>query len=337
MADNFLSRREILAGLGSAAFGLANPTAASARPAGGVPQAAASAAAAGVAGTAPTYHVLGVPFRSGSLYPGSENDAAAYRDAHLLQRLTAAGCAAVDDGDVAVPSYLPHHAVPPIRSWPGPRIVWDCVSERLTPILREPNQIPLLVGCDCSVVVGSVQALQRAKDPGEIHVLYIDGDYDDDAPDAARSKSAAMLAVWLLVNESPFWAGPVLKPSQVTLLGWSNAARSAHAGMGSVSLTELRRAGAGEAARQALATVPAGAALVVHLDIDVFNKQAMPVAYFPHDQGLDLVEGRELLDVVLKDPRIRVIEVSEYASLRDADQRGVNSIVDLLAGGLGRA
>jgi hypothetical protein len=37
-----------------------------------------------------TYHVLGVPLRTGSLYPGSENDAQAYRDAHLLQRLEAA-------------------------------------------------------------------------------------------------------------------------------------------------------------------------------------------------------------------------------------------------------
>ena len=66
------------------------------------------------------YHILGVPFRSGSLYPGSENDAEAYRGARLLERLRAVGCNVVDDGDVAIPSYLPHHAIPPIRSWPGP-------------------------------------------------------------------------------------------------------------------------------------------------------------------------------------------------------------------------
>jgi arginase len=337
VTENYLSRREILAGTAAAALGLvvARPT--------GAREMAGALVAAGERGVnsqavtqAPTYHILGVPFRSGSLYPGSENDAAAYREAHLVQRLTAAGCKAVDDGDVAVPSYLPHHAVPPIRSWPGPRIVWDCVGEKLTPILREPGQVPLLIGCDCSVVVGSVQALQHAGNTGDIHVLYIDGDYDDDAPDATRSKSAAMLATWMLVNESPFWAGPVLKPHQVTVVGWSNPARTTHAGMGSVSLADLRRVGAAEAARKALATVPAGASIVVHLDIDVFNKQAMPVAYFPHDQGLELAEGRELLGVLLKDPRIRVIEVSEYASLRDADLRGVNSIVDLLSAGLGR-
>ena len=38
------------------------------------------------------YHVLGVPLRSGSLYPGSENDAQAHRDADLVGRLQAVGC-----------------------------------------------------------------------------------------------------------------------------------------------------------------------------------------------------------------------------------------------------
>ena len=43
-----------------------------------------------------SYRIFGVPFRTGSLYPGSENDAQPYRDAELVARLTAAGCEAVD-------------------------------------------------------------------------------------------------------------------------------------------------------------------------------------------------------------------------------------------------
>jgi arginase len=73
------------------------------------------------------------------------------------------------------------------------------------------------------------------------------------------------------------------------------------------------------------------ASILVHLDIDVFQKQEFSAAYFPHDQGLTLAEGRELLAVLLKDPRIRLIEISEYATLRDLDQRNINTLVDLLA------
>jgi arginase len=60
----------------------------------------------------------------------------------------------------------------------------------------------------------------------------------------------------------------------------------------------------------------------------------MPAAYFPHTEGLSLSEAKEILGVFLKDPRIRIIEISEYASLRDLDRDYVNKLVDLLSEGL---
>lgn len=281
------------------------------------------------------YRVLGVPLRTGSLYPGNENDAQAFREAGLLARLHAAGVDARDDGDVAIPSYLPHHTVPPIRSWPGPRIAWDCVGERVTPYLRAPGEVPLLLGCDCSVVVGTTQALARAVSP-DVHVLYIDGDFDDAPPDPGRCQSAAALAVWLLTHASPFWSGPPLRASQVTVLAWTGPARSPEAGVGSLSLAEVRRSGPREAARQALAGIPASAPILVHLDVDVLAARELPAAYFPHADGLSLSEAAALLGVFLRDPRIRLIEVSEYAALRDVDQRGATALVELLATALGR-
>jgi arginase len=277
-----------------------------------------------------TYHVLGVPLRTGSLYPGSENDAQAYRDAGLLDRLRAAGCRAIDDGDVAIPSYLPHHAIPPIRSWPGPRIAWDCVADRLEPYLQQPQHVPLLIGCDCSIVVGTTRALRRATGD-EVHVLYVDGDFDDAAPDPARCQSAAALAVWLLTNDSPFCAAPLRSPAQVTVIGPSAAPQSRPLALPTLTLADIRRAGAVTAARAVLDDVPESAALLLHLDIDVFARRAMPAAYFPHDDGLTLSDGAELLGTLLADPRVRLIEVAEYASLRDRDQRCVGSLVDLLA------
>jgi hypothetical protein len=69
--------------------------------------------------SARTYHILGVPLRSGSWTPGNEQGPQAYRDVQLFEALTAANVRARDEGDLAVPSYLPHHTVPPIRNWPG--------------------------------------------------------------------------------------------------------------------------------------------------------------------------------------------------------------------------
>ena len=129
----------------------------------------------------------------------------------ICSRLQAAGCKVVDDGNVAIPAIF--HIIPfrLFRSWPGPRIVWNCVSERITPVLQRSGQVPLLIGCDYSVVDRTTQALLHASSL-EIHILHIDGDFDDSPPDGRRSQSAASCAVGLLMNNSPFWAGSALRP-----------------------------------------------------------------------------------------------------------------------------
>lgn len=281
-----------------------------------------------------TYHILGVPLRAGSWYPGNENDAQAYREAQLLQRLRDAGCDARDEGDVAIPSYLPHHTIPPIRSWPGPRIAWECVSERVRPYLQQPGQVPLLIGCDCSVVVGTAQAL-RSVAAEDVHVLYVDGDFDDAPPNPERCQSAAAMAIWLLTQPSPFWEGPPVRSSQVTVIGATEPSQ-ADPVPSSLPLEEVRRSGAKEVARRALAGIPASASILLHFDIDAFSAEEMPAAYFPHANGLTLAEGAEVFRVLANDPRVRLIEVSEYASLRDRDLRSVTKLVELLAGGLGQ-
>jgi arginase len=281
-----------------------------------------------------TYHLLGVPLRSGSQYPGSENDAQAYRDAHIQQRLEAVGCRVVDEGDVPVPSYLPHHNIAPIKNWPGPRIVWDCVEDHVSPYLQEPGHVPLLIGTDCSVVVGTVQALRRARGDN-VYVIYLDGDIDAVAPVPDRCMSAAGMGIWLMTQPSPFRPWPALDPSHVTVLGWHNDLGSARIdGLDLLSLAEVRQLSPVKAAERTLRAVPDDAHIVVHLDIDVLSQQEMPAAYFPHRDGLTIPEYRQLLEAILPDPRVALIEVAEYASLRDLDQRHISTVIDLLVDGL---
>jgi arginase len=277
----------------------------------------------------PTYLILGVPLRAGSLYPGNENDAQAYRDADLVKRLNDAGRNAVDAGNLPIPSYLPHHSVPPIRSWPSPRIVWELLSEHLTEILKQPGQTPLLIGCDCSVVVGTAQALSKVTS-NDIHVLYIDGDCDDAAPVSSRSQSAASCAVWFLTHDSPFWNGPPLKPSQVSFVGWTTPSQSPETPIKSTSLADLRHIGIRQSAQKILAAIPPSSAILLHLDIDVFRGSDLAAIYFPHEEGLSLEEGKELIGILLQDPRIRHIEISEYAALRDVGQKSVHDLVQIL-------
>lgn len=330
-----MKRREFLTTAGTAALALTLDTTQN------IAQSPAPATSATESAT-PAYVILGVPLRAGSLYPGTENDAQAYRDADLLKHLNNSGCHAIDAGDLAIPSFLPHHSVPPIRNWPSPRIVWDILNDKLTSTLKQPGQIPLLIGCDCSVVVGTAQALRNATSTN-FHVIYIDGDFDDSAPISSRSQSAASCAVWFLTHDSPFWTGPALKPTQVSLVGARDASRPKDATRPSQSnllttsslpLTEIRRIGADQAAQQILAAIPPSSAILLHLDIDVFSSRDLTAIYFPHEEGLTLEEGTELIGTLLQDRRVRLIEISEYASLRDIDQSSVRKLIQLLAGKL---
>jgi arginase family enzyme len=68
----------------------------------------------------------------------------------------------------------------------------------------------------------------------------------------------------------------------------------------------------------------------VHLDIDVFRHDDLPAAYFPHADGLSLSEGRTLLRTLLADPRVAIVEIAEYAALRDHDHTSVTRVADLV-------
>jgi arginase family enzyme len=199
--------------------------------------------------------------------------------------------------------------------------------------LLQPGNVPLLIGCDCSVVVGTTQALFQTG-AQDVHVLYVDGDFDNAAPDAVRCNSAASLGVWLLTHPSPFWAGPTLKASQVTVLGWTRPPQSTDVPLNSMSLKNIRQLGAEAAARKALQAIPPSASILLHFDIDVIGQHEFPVAYFPHPEGLTLAEATAFVGVLLEDPRVRIIEVSEYATLRDLDQTYINKLIDLLVHGL---
>jgi arginase len=169
-----------------------------------------------------------------------------------------------------------------------------------------------------------------------VHILYLDGHIDGVAPEPERCSSGAMMALWLTTQASPFRAGPTLRPSQVTVLGWTDDQHSVLMGLQSLPIAEVRRLGPGEAASQALQAIPAAAPILLHFDIDVLNKQEMPASYFPPTVGLRIAEAQELLGIILADSRVRIIEVTEYASLRDLDQSSVSIIVELLAAGLRR-
>ena len=61
-------------------------------------------------------------------------------------------------------------------------------------------------------------------------------------------------------------------------------------------MAEVRREGARTTAQRILDELPSSASVVLHLDVDAFADRELPVAYFPHDDGLAAVESFDLRD-----------------------------------------
>jgi arginase family enzyme len=275
------------------------------------------------------FAICGVPTSAGGNFTGTEAAPAAYRSAGLLEALSRAGVHCRDDGDVPLPAGMLRHDVAPIRNWPSPRIAWQAVASAVAEAAG-PTTVPLLVGGDCSIVVGTVSGLLSRPSGRSVHLLYIDGHIDAVAPRADASLGAAAMGLWLLTTASAFVEGsPLISPDQVTVLGCVDRQGSTHL-FNVVDANELASKGAGAAVRNALQSIGTDVDLVLHLDVDVLAAKHMPSAYSPNPRGVDPETLCAVLGPILADERLAVVEVVEYPVQRDLDGRVARWLVDLL-------
>jgi len=117
--------------------------------------------------------------------PRNENDASLIADVHLLEPLRAAAVRRSTTAMLRSP-VSSHHSIPSIRVGPG-RGSHGPRQRTGHPLPSETLAGTVAHRCDCSVVVGTTQALTGVS--GKAFMApTIDGDFDDAAPDAGRSQ-----------------------------------------------------------------------------------------------------------------------------------------------------
>lgn len=271
--------------------------------------------------------VLGVPSSAGAEISGTDLAPGSWRAAGLVERIQAAGRQVHDLGDVSLPAMSVHHNVPPIRNWPAPRLVWTAVREAVAGLVKAGGVV-LLVGGDCSIVVGSTSALVDCFE--QVWLIVLDGHIDAVTPSAWRCVGAAAMGLELLTQPSAFHDGPRLDPERIVVVGHSDP-QGAGGRFREIPADAVRRHGAVWAATQAMAPIPRDAWVLVHFDVDVLAEADMPAAYSPNPNGLDQATVAEMLRILLLDPRIRLIEVPEYFPPRDLSGECASSLADILA------
>ncbi len=185
---------------------------------------------------------------------------------------------------------------------------------------------PLVVGGDCSIVLGAVLG-GRAAARGPIGLAYLDGHADFATPLESRTGSAASMCLGMVAGrgETPLarlgGGGPQVEPRHLALIGRRDLAEpwyghEALAASGALDLPDqaARDMGYSAAAQAALERVTSSelAGFWVHFDVDVLDPEVMPAVDSPEPGGPDLAEMAALLAPLVRHPSVLGMEVTIY-------------------------
>jgi len=213
----------------------------------------------------------------------------------------------------------------------------------------------VVVGGDCSVLLGGLYGLRRSGGAGLVH---IDGHSDFVSPATydtkARLGSVAGMDLALatgrgeaLLTQWPGVPGPLVRDADAIQIGERDALGPDYVKYyGDLPLTEITRLivqdvlkmGIGAAADAALARMALRGLdrAWMHVDLDVLDQAVMPAVDSPGSPGLGFVQLSELLGRLLGSGRFCGVTVAIYDPEKDPRGQYAHEIVKALGSAFGR-
>jgi arginase len=276
--------------------------------------------------------IVDAPIDCSGLGRGEEHAPAALRAAGLVERLRARDAGEADarirdkrrDPETGVVGALE------VRQ--GSIAIASCVREVLG-----ARERPLVVGGDCTLLLGVFQALPRASG-----LWFVDGHADFFDGESSPTGEAADMDLAILTGHGPPGLlepeGPRVEPSAVVLLGHRPAelhpdvarenARLDPA-IHAVTALEVRENGAARVGSDAAARLAKRPAWP-HLDLDVLDEAVLPAVSYPQALGLAWDELIALVEPLVAAPNLLGVSVADFNPDRDPDGTHAARVVDAL-------
>jgi arginase len=255
--------------------------------------------------------------------PGVYKLAGALRDKRLVELL-----AAVDGGVVVPPRY--HSQWKPgdgVRNEPAIERYSLRLADRLAALL-DRGSFPVVLGGDCSILLGNMLALRRR---GRYGLVFVDAHSDfrhpgnSDAVGAAAGEDLALVTGRGDALANLEGRRPLVRDSDVVAIG-------VHSGDGALgelnalsiavrTADDVRREGVASVAHEALAYLERDGldGFWIHCDVDALSSVAMPAVDTPERGGLEFQQLSELLRALLRDRRARGLEITIFDPDLDED------------------
>jgi len=211
----------------------------------------------------------------------------------------------------------------------------------------DAGETPLVLGGDCSVLLGAALALRRRGGAG---LLFLDGHADFYQPSAEPSGEAASMDLALATGHGPSTVGdlegrsPLIRVEDAVIVGFRDAEEQARDGsqplpaaLLALDLAAVRAAGAPAAAERALAHLTRPDApdrFWIHVDADVLDDAVLPAVDYRQPDGLSPDELATILAAALATGCVAGIEVTIYNPALDPDGTAGAALTGVLACGL---
>lgn len=206
----------------------------------------------------------------------------------------------------------------------------------------EAGEFPLLLGGDCSIVLGPLLALKRR---GRYGLLFIDGHADFYQPEAEPNGEAASMDLALATGHGPRLLtdlegrGPLVREADAFAYGFRDGAEQVEHGsqplppkLRAFDLTAVRRMGAASAASAAVEHLTRDGleGFFIHVDADSLNDAIMPAVDYRMPDGLSWDELQTTLAIAVSSGKAIGLEITIYNPNLDKDGSAGRGLVDTL-------
>src|SRR5213082_1696975 len=288
--------------------------------------------------------VIGAALDLGAGRRGVDMGPSAIRYAGLEARIQALGRGCEDWGNVRT-AVAEASAVGDERMRFLPQIKETCARiADLVVRAVEGDALPLVLGGDHSVALGTLGGLARAKGPGG--VLWLDAHGDLNRPETSPTGNvhgmplAATLGLAGPEFKSEAWTLPAVTPERVALVGVrsldpAEASLLSDLDVEVYTMSDIDRLGLERVIRQSLRHIAGSGFVHVSLDMDALEPDIAPGVGTPVRGGLSYREAHLAMELVAESGLAGSLEVVEVNPILDNENETAKLAVELVASALG--
>jgi arginase len=204
------------------------------------------------------------------------------------------------------------------------------------------REFPIILGGDCSILLGSALALRRR---GRYGLLFLDGHADFYQPDVNPNGEAASMELAFATGYGPDLLTnlegrrPLIRPEDIVAFGFRDHDEQRQYGSQSLApkilsldLPTIRRMRIEQASHVALERLrrPELDGFFIHLDADVLDDAVMPAVDYRLPDGLSWRELEIVLSLAMSSDRAVGLEVTIYNPSLDNDGAAGRALTDAL-------